>query len=89
MTPDNLKQLKNSADRQSFISRVTEILLPYGKVKRSQILVGRIEPKSDVSCFVEMETPQQAYAAKKDLDIILLGDNCLFFNVQTEFVFNE
>lgn len=81
MNNENLKRLSESYDQQHFLDQIAEILAPYGNIRRSQLLVGKVAVKPEISCFVHMESSQQAFFAKNDLDAILIGDNCLYFSV--------
>jgi RNA recognition motif-containing protein len=76
------KRLGNAESEQNFIDEMAQILAPYGQVKRTQLLVEKGYPKSEVSCFVEMATPQQAVAAQNGLSMLLLGNCYLFFSVK-------
>lgn len=83
------KKLGNSKTKQGFFAEVEQILAPYGQVKRSQLLVEKNHQKSEVSCFVEMETPQQAIAARNSLNMLLMGSAYLFFCVKIRADFIE
>jgi len=77
-----MKRLNDTADRQHFVNEMAEILAPYGSVRRSQLVVEKKDRDTEVLCFVEMETPQQAEAAKNGLGLLLLGGCHLFLSAQ-------
>jgi hypothetical protein len=76
------KRLGSAESKQNFFAEMAQILAPYGQVKQSQLLVEKGHPKSEASCFVEMETPQQAVAAQNGLNMLPLGGCYLFFSVK-------
>lgn len=76
--------------KQYFVDELAQILAPFGRIKRSRLLVEKGCPESEASCFVEMETPQQAFAAHKSLDLLLLpASGYLFFFVKLRMDFIE
>lgn len=83
------KKLGSAESRQHFVEEVAQMLAPYGQVKHSQLLVEKGYPKSEVSCFVEMETPQQAMDAQNGLNMRRLGSGYLYFSVQLQGDFIE
>ena len=91
----SMKRLSDTVDRNHFVSEITEILAPYGSVRRSLLVVERDEMDiaepcfTEVLCFIEMETPQQAAAAEKALDLLLLDARNLFFSTQLNKNFAE
>jgi RNA recognition motif-containing protein len=77
-----IKRLGNAENKQRFVAEVAQILAPYGQVKRTQLLVEKDYPKTDVSCLVEMESAEQAVTAQNSLNLLLLGSRYLFFSVK-------
>lgn len=76
------KWVSSEGNRQHFVSEVEQMLAPYGHVERFQLMVDHSHLKSEISCFVEMETPQQAEAAQDSLNVLLLENRYLFFCVK-------
>lgn len=83
-------RLGSAESKQYFVDELAQILAPYGRIKRSQLLVEKGCQKSEASCFVEMETLQQAFAAHKSLNMLLLpASGYLFFFVKLRVDFIE
>lgn len=80
MNTRSMKRLSGTADRQDFIREMAGILAPYGSVRRTQLVADKKD--TEVFCYIEMETPQQAEAAEKALGMLLLDDRHLFFSAQ-------
>lgn len=88
MDASSMKRLKGARDKSHFIVEMKEMLAPYGSVRRSQLVVERkcldtaAPCFTEVLCFIEMETPQQAMAAEKGLGLLLLDACYLFFSTR-------
>lgn len=88
MNARSMKRLNDTADRNHFVNEMARILAPYGSIRRSLLVVERDEMDAaalcftEALCFIEMETPQQAEAAEKGLDLLLLDTRNLFFSAR-------
>lgn len=82
MEASYLKRLSGAVDRQHFIRELAEMLSPYGSIRRSQLVVDEKNMDTEVLCFIEMGSPQQAQAAEKGLGMLLLDGCYLFFSTQ-------
>jgi len=75
------KILANVKSKRHFADEVVKIFSPYGQVKNSTLIVEKSPQRIEGSCFVEMETLEQAIAAQNQFDTLLLGNRHLYFSV--------